>query len=236
MATEEKAFFLQPTSLLPNESILWRGKPSAKARQVLLIEILICITIAAAFLGLGLYGVSYLNKLEAKHPAPVTAMASPTPSSAPSPVSAEGSSAHQRRSGDMPLVAILFPVCFVGLLMTAFFLLALLMALIRTVTSAYMVTTERILFFTGWLNKSALTLDLDKVISVKASSSWLDRAFKLYSIELTHAGNNMMSPRNPWLMYNPYSIVGIPLDEPLHDKISNHWLPRDNRVNSNGSI
>jgi uncharacterized membrane protein YdbT with pleckstrin-like domain len=106
------------------------------------------------------------------------------------------------------------------------------MAVIRTSTSGYMVTTERILFFTGWLNKSALTLDMDKVISVKASSSWLERLYGLYSIEIAHAGNNMMSLRNPWFAFNPYSLVGIPLSETLNDTITNHWLPRDNKRSS----
>lgn len=228
MAPEEKAFFLQPASWLPNESVLWRGKPSSKATKVMLIELLMCIAVMVSLLISGIYCVSLLERRESRKPAPHVAAESPSPSESPASSSTGTTTQPPRRSEHIPMFVPLLPILFAGLIVSLIVSVAFSVALIRTITSAYIVTTERILLFSGWLNKSALTLDLDKVISVKVSSSWLERLFRLYTIELTHAGNNMMSARNPWLVYNPYTLVGIPLDEPLHDKISNHWLPRDN--------
>ena len=74
-----------------------------------------------------------------------------------------------------------------------------------------------------------VAIDIDKVVSVIAAHSMLDRIFKLHSIELIHAGVNFPIPNTNLVLFNPYIMVYVPVRTNLVSKLLTNWLPRDNR-------
>jgi hypothetical protein len=71
---------------------------------------------------------------------------------------------------------------------------------------------------------------LDKVVSVQAVASWLQRKWGLHSIHFTQAGATVFVQNNGHpFAYNPYVVDSIPSDSDLLSRLLNEWLPRDNR-------
>ncbi len=88
-------------------------------------------------------------------------------------------------------------------------------------------TSERICVQTGVLGRHLTILDLDKVLSVRVSASWLERRRGLQTIEFLHAGSRVStsrrtSPRDQVVM------AFVPAHGRLVTDLVNSWLPRDN--------
>jgi len=74
-----------------------------------------------------------------------------------------------------------------------------------------------------------VAIDIDKVVSVIAAHSMLDRVFKLHSVELIHADVNFPIPNTNLVLFNPYIMFYVPVRTNLVSKLLTNWLPRDNR-------
>jgi len=92
----------------------------------------------------------------------------------------------------------------------------------------YVITTERICLQSGILSKRLVSIDLDKVISVKSMHSIPERLLKLQSIEIIHPGISSFPGTNNTAFINPYVIHYVPVGSNLLSNLMNVWLPRDN--------
>ena len=93
----------------------------------------------------------------------------------------------------------------------------------------YWVTSERVAIRGGGFSQSVLVLDLDKIIAVEASATWLERRFGLLSIELKHAGLTF-NPAALRLVRNNSVLQFLDASSPILGQLLNHWLPRDGRA------
>lgn len=94
----------------------------------------------------------------------------------------------------------------------------------------YVVTTERVCIQTGGLGTTLTTVDLDRVVSVQANTSFIDKPFGLHDIELVHAGVPFVAnPNGLRFLRNPYALVGLARSDALLTHLVSEWLPRDGR-------
>lgn len=115
----------------------------------------------------------------------------------------------------------------VAVVLGALTLISVVWCWLRNRGAWYVVTTERICIQTGALQKTIVSIDLDKIISVKATQGLAQRLFSLQSIELTHAGWPGTPGKAVW--FNPYELQNLPVSDGLYGRLVNQWLPRDNR-------
>lgn len=79
-----------------------------------------------------------------------------------------------------------------------------------------------------WLLATLLVVDLDKILSVQASSGWLDRRFGIHHVEIVVGG--ILPQKVPtWAKSEHNTLAYVPASENLLSKLTNDWLPRDNR-------
>jgi hypothetical protein len=101
-------------------------------------------------------------------------------------------------------------------------------ARLRMRNAWYVVTSERVCVQSGALTRSLCVIDLDKILSVEVSSSFLERRFGLQSIQFVHAGGKNPNPYNlQWALGDAYSMVFVRTDGNLASRLLNQWLPRD---------
>lgn len=92
----------------------------------------------------------------------------------------------------------------------------------------YIITNERICIQRGLSETTIITIDIDKLISINTTQSAIERRLKLYSIDLIYSGWSYH--RNIFgLQYNPNQIKFISVEDNLASKLTNEWLPRDNK-------
>jgi hypothetical protein len=89
------------------------------------------------------------------------------------------------------------------------------------------VTNERICIQSGALARCLTILDLDKVLSVRVSASWLERRCGLQSIEFLHAGNRLTTSGRI-AARDQVVMAFVPARGLLASDLVNSWLPRDN--------
>jgi len=103
-------------------------------------------------------------------------------------------------------------------------------SLARMRNAWYVITTERICIQGGGVGRYLAVLDLDKVVSVQAVASPLQRMWGLQSIYFSQAGATVFVRNDSrTVSYNPYVVAFIPSDSDLLSRLLNEWLPRDNR-------
>ncbi len=224
--------FMAPLELLPGESVLWQGPPAPGALRVLLLQSLMLLVLAVVLLAPFTWITSQIDDRTPAHASQPTDTA--TSPHAPS----------QRASRPSGL-GWLFPLVFlaafatVGGIFSALSFVFLLATLIRVPRSWYLLTTERVCIQSGWLTRSLVTVDLDKVISLRASSSWLQRRFRLHSIEVIHAGSRAAAPQAGFpasaFSSHAYTIAFVSLDSEILSVLSKAWLPRDNRTGTSNA-
>jgi hypothetical protein len=113
------------------------------------------------------------------------------------------------------------------ILLAVFVLLALFFAWKRYNSYWYVVTSERVCIQNGLFERKIVTIDLDKVISIKTSQSIFERLFKVNSVELVHGGVTML--RNYFsFINNPNTMKYLDIKENIAGMLINEWLPRDN--------
>jgi membrane protein YdbS with pleckstrin-like domain len=91
----------------------------------------------------------------------------------------------------------------------------------------YVVTNERICVQSGVLGRYLTILDIDKVLSVRVSASWLERRLGLQSIEFLHAGNRITTSGR-MMARDQVVMAFVPAHDRLVTDLVNSWLPRDN--------
>lgn len=89
----------------------------------------------------------------------------------------------------------------------------------------YVVTSERVCIQTGAFTRVLSVIDLDKVVSVRVSCSWLERRLGLQTIDLHYAGQIQRPPYQA----DPHTLAFIGQELPLVSALVNRWLPRDNK-------
>ena len=102
-------------------------------------------------------------------------------------------------------------------------------AWLRYRRSWYVIPSERVCIQTGSFGTTLTTIDLDKIVSVQASSGFADKPFGLQDIELVHAGASFNRPGQVRIGRNPYVIAGVAKDSDLLTHLVSEWLPRDGR-------
>jgi hypothetical protein len=120
-------------------------------------------------------------------------------------------------------------VILLGLLVPLILLYLLFITWFRVKNYWFVITTERICIQSGIFKRQMVSIDIDKVVSVIATHTILDRVFKLHSIELIHAGVNFPIPNTNLVLFNPYKMFYVPVRTNLVSKLLTNWLPRDNR-------
>lgn len=213
---------------LPGETVLWEGPPATSGHTVVGLQALAALLLASVLFVPIASVMTYVSRIDAS---------SRQQRADQSQVSASGAEPHEpRRSPDSRgAPGWLLPLIFTSALgmaagvfsMLAFF--AKVLSLVRLRSAWYVVTSERICIQTGWLHLSLVTVDLDKVVSLRASSSWLERRFQLHSIEVVHAGSRTAPGLPRALMSDAYTISHVPLSLDILGTAANAWLPRDNR-------
>jgi len=94
-------------------------------------------------------------------------------------------------------------------------------------SSFYLITNERIIIQRGYKSKVLTAIDLDKIITIRSSQSWIQKFFKIHSINITVAGIEIV--QNGFMRSGSNVIGNIPISENITSKLLNEWLPRDNK-------
>jgi uncharacterized membrane protein YdbT with pleckstrin-like domain len=95
----------------------------------------------------------------------------------------------------------------------------------------YVVTNERVCIQNGALTRYLTVVDLDKVLSIQISTSWLERQFGLQSIEFVHGGVRVFTSTRS-IVRDPLVMAFVPAAGTLTTDLLNSWLPRDNQTPS----
>lgn len=191
---------------LPGERVLWQGGPP---RRAILVRLARAFVPWLVLLGFFAAMLSFLAVLTSVDPPPqrVAAAATPVGHSRPRPIA----------------VAVLaLGACAVA----AVPLLSVARALRESRDAYNVVTNERICIQSGGLTRGIAIIDLDKVLSIEASSSVLERRLGLQTIRIIHAGTP--SAPTPFLLTAPNVMAFVPADDHLLSDVVNAWLPRDN--------
>jgi hypothetical protein len=123
-----------------------------------------------------------------------------------------------------------------SLAVIAFGIVSAFEAWLRWRKAWYVVTTERVCIQTGGFGTTLTTVDLDRIVSVQARASFIDKPFGLQDIELVHSGVPHVVNPSGLRMRNPYALVGIAKDDALLTHLVSEWLPRDGRRRTTGTI
>jgi hypothetical protein len=199
---------------LPGESVVWEGGPDRRGRWIPYARVgfvgLLVLTVVAWFVGLLLL-----------LPTPSRSPAGQTADAAASARADTREEAEASPSSWSPLLVLLGS----GLLVLA--ISNVVEARLASRNAWYVVTSERICIQSGVLGRNLTILDIDKVLSVKVSASWLERRYDLLSIEFLHAGtrattSGRIAARGEVVM------AFVPAQERLVTHAVNSWLPRDN--------
>jgi|GEM_PF-3665640 len=210
---------------MPDERILWEGGPSRHGTTIRMIRIAL---FPAAFVFF--YAWMFAVILSIPHAAGagrgreklVTPQSAVTATQSPAPT--RGAS-----SGSAPSEGLMLPLLMMSAILVPLFGavgLTLANAYLQTRNGWYVVTNERICIQSGGFTRGVLVIDLDKVISVQASSTWLERRYAIQSVEVSHAGVQVQA--NPWRRREPNVISFVPVGDDLVSNLLNQWLPRDN--------
>jgi len=222
MASLGEGHFCTTIETLPGESILWEDGPAKRgyvlngARAVLLIVVLILLLVGA---------IALLESSDRKGPAS-NATAAETAQEAPAPTTPAqeaGATLTNNTKGQSKFLGLLV----IGLL--ALVAIAVAEACLSWRNSWYVVTNERICIQAGVLTKCLKVIDIDKILSVQVSTSWLERRAGLQSIELLHAGMRLLTS-NRTLVRDRLVMTFVPAGGSLVSDLLNSWLPRDNRA------
>jgi len=191
-----------PVSIEPleGEEILWQGGPSKHAPIVKILHAL-SIGVFLAFIYAAVVGPLGVFLALSAPPNPRATVVTTPP----------------------PVHGWTFPFVAAGLLLgPALTLLcgAIYLGLRR---SWYVVTSERVCIQSGGGSVLSI-LDLDKIGAVRVSSSWIERRFRVQTIDLQQASG----PASHNMSTVAHSLIAVPTESPVLSLLVNRWLPRDN--------
>ena len=198
---------------LPNEQVLWEGGPDPRATAIRLVHFGVLLAIPVVFL---VWFFSMLALL-------------PTPSGTRrARQSVDQQAVHEARATEGEPRRSWMPV--MGLLAGGVFVLAagvVLEARLWHRNAWYVITTERVCVQSGALARSLTLLDLDKLLLVQVTDSWLERRLGLQSIEFLHAAVRA-SANGRGLSRERVAIECVSSAGEVVSNLVNSWLPRDN--------
>ena len=201
--------------LIPEEKVLWSGRPPSHAavanvfRLPVFIMILLLYALIFAF-------VFEMIPDKASRPSDAAALEQ-TDGDVSAP--ADPAPTDERHFSMVLLYALLS-----GILVTW-----ILIAIGISRSRRYLVTNQRLCIQSGLLWRSQSIADLDKIVSVNINHSPAQRLLGLCSIELTLPGANFINRSSFQL---PFTMHDVPADSEVIGLLLNTWLPRDNRVSS----
>jgi hypothetical protein len=222
MTTLGEGHFSTPITPLAGEIVLWAGGAGRYGRLVRSARVGSLFAIPVLFM-LGFCGL-FLLVPPSDNVAPKAPSTSAAPDSRPAAPPARSEEIAARRQ-TVRLVAATLLGGLALLVIGAVFLEATLVCR----NAWYVVTNERICIQTGALSRCLTVIDLDKVLSVQVSSSWLERMCGLQSIELVHGGMKLFAQYR-WLVQDPFVMALVPTAGSLASDLVNSWLPRDDRA------
>ena len=226
--------FLDNIELLPSEKVLWQGGASRLGIVIQLLHfaslILGIVLIFTVLLGIPAflstenpdYQPEVQEETSHKQNAEVTNNKQSDLSTAIQQQSSKFEQPKTRLNTER--LAILL-----GLLVPLILLYLLGITWFRVKNYWFVITSERICIQSGIFKRQMVAIDINKVVSVIATHTILDRVFKLHSIELIHAGVNFPIPNTNLVLFNPYKMFYVPERTNLVSKLLTNWLPRDNR-------
>jgi hypothetical protein len=102
---------------------------------------------------------------------------------------------------------------------------------LRVRNARYLITSERVAIQGGGFTRTLIVLDLDRILSVHASATWLERRFGLINIELRQAGVTVVPNGFRWVTTGGWNVLAfLDASSPVLSQLLNHWLPRDGRA------
>jgi hypothetical protein len=206
---------------MAGEEVVWEGGPSPKATCLRALRWLIATIGLWAFF-VPFFTAFFLSVGDA--PARRAAVqAEPAPEPTPAELQARREMVESRRRE--------FALRYLATTATAFAAFGgvfLFLSRRKSRNAWYVVTTERVCIQSGGGQRVLLVVDLDKILSVQATSFWLDRRCGLHHVELAIGG---MPPQKvpAWAKTELNALAYVPVSENLLSKLTNDWLPRDNR-------
>jgi uncharacterized membrane protein YdbT with pleckstrin-like domain len=224
MSNLGEGHFAKPLKPLDGEKVLWEGSASKKSILVSLLRLFVPIIIFVITV-YALWSTNLSHHLK-------ESMTQELEVSATEVIEQLNDSEKQNNPYAAATAETIIEtmLLMMGLLGFGVFVSATFGPWLRCRSSWYIVTNERVCIQSGALSKNLTILDLDKIISVKDTSGWLERKLGFHSIELMHAGNSV-APRVGLmaLLSNHYTMQFVPYSEDILSKLTNEWLPRDNR-------
>ena len=173
---------------LPGERVLWEGGADRRGRWIPHARVGF-VTLVVGTTLVWFFGLLFLL------PTPSRPRRPSTPTAATAAPSTHSDGVRQAREAKphswLPLL-VLFGS---GLLVLA--ITVVVEATLANQNAWYVVTNERVCIQSGVLSRLLTILDLDKVLSVRVSASWLERRRGLQSIEFLHAGNRLTASGRP---------------------------------------
>lgn len=206
---------------MADEKVVWEGGPSPKATWLRALRWTIAtIGLWAFFIPFFTTFVVTVGEAPPRRPRATT---QPAPEPTPAELRARREVFEKQRR-DFAFRYLAFTAAAFAAFGGGFFFLSRL----KTRNAWYVVTTERVCIQSGGGQRLLLVVDLDKILSVQASSFWLDRRFGLHHVELAIGG---MPPQKvpAWAKTEHNALAYVPVSENLLSKLTNDWLPRDNR-------
>ncbi|WP_455200959.1 PH domain-containing protein [Kaarinaea lacus] len=229
METLGNQHFLDNIELIHEEKVLWQGGASRRGIAVQLLHftgfILGIILVFAVVLGIPLFlyteNPDYPSETKIEMSQPETGDA----------LNNHQKGAQQDDEPDPPKIILSTQrvIILLGSITPLIILTLLCIAWLRVKNYWFVITTERICIQSGIFRRQLVAIDIDKVVSVIATHTILDRIFKLHAIELIHAGVNFPMPNTNLLLFNPYKMFYVPVGTNLVSKLLTNWLPRDNQ-------
>ena len=219
------AFPLEP---LPGEKVLWQGQAAptttlVRSAQLVSAIMLVVLFYLALVAGMFMIFPSRGDDAPAAAPAAANESAVAAPKPAPPPV-VDARKAQQIAQSNARMRLAGFA------LFATMAAIALWLAWLQARNARYLVTSERICVQTGALTQALCVIDLDKILSVQVTRSFLERRFGLQTIRFVHAGGeDATRGRLKWLYGDPYAMAYMRTDPALVSNLLNHWLPRDDR-------
>ena len=230
--------FDTPLETLPDETVLWEGGAAPAATWIRLARLIAAPLVllalyAAVMVGLFLLVPSGAGRDAAPASAETTASPGPAKDLAKPRVATArppGASAPVEATPLYPRRQVLTATVYFGVLALVVFVYSRM----QTRNAHYVVTSERVCVQSGAITRVLCVIDLDKILSVEITSSWLERRFGLQSLQFVHAGGKNANPYNfARLFGDPYAMTFVKTDGALASKLLNHWLPRDDRRRGN---
>jgi len=214
MARLGDGHFATVVEALPGEQVVWEGGPDRRGQWIPYARVafasLVILTVVAWFLGLLVLV-----------PTPRRAAADRRPAEE-APTSVDAPEASDRRPHSWSPLFVLLGSGLVVLVASS-----VVETRLANRNGWYVVTSERICVQSGVLGRQLAILDLDKVLSVRVSASWLERRRGLLSIEFLHAGRRPLTSGRI-VARDEVVMAFVPAHERLVTDVVNAWLPRDN--------